>query len=306
MNQYDEKTLTEWELKVDEKDELLARKRRLLLYHSGFIKELKEVEKAAEKSLPLDSIWPPERALEWRYLKELDQHGTFRRAFMVKYELIPENDLTWELAKLRKIAKVGKWSNWKGKRDTFWRDVNWYELDLIRKKNKGTPKQIIKTKELYIDVYVLSYWQRCEQQMFRKLCKIAKVVPTERERQGKKWLEIPKSDKFKLLYYLGRFNMGRAKGNLGFPAKEYPPLDGGSEELQTGRKYLIYVEQEWPEQLFSREPELPCNKELQAIRDSYNECYEIDYIYDPLNEKVEKATERIKKKIDLIYDFYQD
>ena len=63
--EYDEPTLAKWESEVDEKDELLATKRWLLLHHPDFINELREVAKAAGKSLPINQIIPSEMALDW-------------------------------------------------------------------------------------------------------------------------------------------------------------------------------------------------------------------------------------------------
>ena len=303
MNEYDEATLVKWKSEVDEKNELLARKRWLLLHHPNFIKELREVERAAGKRLPWGRIWPPEMILDYRkYLLELDKHGTPRRAFMVRYDLFPENDLTWELAKLRKIARDGGWGKWYKK--TFDRQAWWFDL---RQGGKGKSSREIaeltlknKGYLIFLELQTLNYWRTNEVQKFNKLCKskIARV-PT---------VEQTQTDKLKLLYLLCRFSMGRAKGNLGSPAMEYPPFDGDSEELQTGRKYLVHVDYEWPDELFEKEPELTCSEELQDLRDDYlwyREQYTGKDSDLPIRNMIRKAISDMKKKINKLYEYYQ-
>ena len=53
MNEVDEPTLAKHDSEVEEKDDLLARKRWLLLYHPDFLKELRGVVETAGKRLPL-------------------------------------------------------------------------------------------------------------------------------------------------------------------------------------------------------------------------------------------------------------
>lgn len=75
------------QLQDDEYRELLARKRWLLLHNPQFLKELREVEKAAGKKLPWGRVWPSEMILDYKYLFELDKHGTSRLAFIGTYDL---------------------------------------------------------------------------------------------------------------------------------------------------------------------------------------------------------------------------
>lgn len=320
MNKFDELTIKTYESELLERVELRARKHWLLLHHTEFQKELREVEQDAGKTLPLglhpefsnDSrgmMLPYWHALDYeRNLSEFYNDGTSGQAFISKYDLFPDNDLSWALAKLRKVAKDGHWYSYQNDKDTFWRDAEWYDLKL---KNNDTEilEKSIKRDVVSFDIGALDYWKNKDEvkdkALFERLCKFAKVVPTEREKSGKKWLEISKSDKLKLLYYLGRFNLGISKGNLGWPATQYPPFDGGSEELQTGRKYLIHIDYEWPIQLFTREEStFICSQ----IRDSYID-WRTDYLssecYESQRSKIRKARFSLKKKIDQLYVSYQ-
>ncbi len=323
MNEYDEATLVKWKSDVDEKKELLARKRWLLLHHPNFKNELREVERAAGKRLPWE-ILPEEIILDYRkYLSELDKPGTPRRAFMVKYDLLPENELSWELAKLRIIAKDGGW----GKRDkqTFVRHAWWYELAKPKQKqNKKTSREIKNlTLEnshywIFIDMQALAYWQREEPENFKRLCKIANVlIPAE--------LKHDTSDKLELLYHLERFKLGRVKTestqgeppDVASPDKcapltRFPPYNHDNVELLPGKEYLIHVGYEWPEGrgidlIFSKEMELPGTKELGDLRSDFLRAWRwyTDDDYDfPAQKMIRRAISNMQQKISKTYEYY--
>lgn len=301
MDKYDRKTLAKQEAEYEEKKELLARKRWLLLHHPDFMKELRDVEQAAGKRLPWGRVLPPEMILDYRrYLGQLDQHGTPRRAFMVKYKLIPNPDRIWELAELRQAARVCNWG-----KGNFRRDAWWYELSQKGKTAREIVEETLDSKSDWIDIDLsaFDYWATERPDQFKRLCRIAKVP------------KVPdRTDKLKLLYHLGRFKLVRAKGDFGFPAREYPPFDGGSRELQADRLYLIHVNYEWPEegginQLFAREPEQKVCQELKDLRSDWLELWKdyTDGVYiEPMYRKISKAIERMQKKIDKTYRFYQE
>jgi len=299
--EYDEPTLAEWESEVDEKDELLARKRWLLLHHPDFIAELREVEKAAGKRLPIGRVWPYEMALDWKYLRELDKHGTPRHAFIGKYDLFPmqSGELHFALAHLRKLAEDGKWGKWD--KDTFNRHAWWYELKHSGKSDNEIKELALNNKFywIFLEIRTLAYWQKEEAEYFTHLCKIAEV-PTEKQTP---------LDKLNLLYFLNRFRLGKGKGKLGLPRRQFPPLDGGSREIQTGREYFVHVNYEWPEGLFSESPDLACDEKLKELRDDYL-WYRDEYLGEshnaPMHVMIRKARKDMKEKIEKIYKFYQE
>ena len=301
--EYDEPTLAKWKSEVDEKNELLGRKRWLLLQHPDFLQELREVEKAAGKNLPLGRVLPVEMALDWKYLGHLDKLGTPRHAFIGKYELFPMQpaELAFELARLRKLAKNGRWGAWD--KNTFNRQAWLFDLRQEGKTSREIAELTLRNKTylVFLELQALSYWRKSEIQKFNELCrnKIARV-PTVKQTQ---------TDKLKLLYLLGRFDLSRAKGNLGWPAREFPPFDGDSRELRSGRQYLVHVDYEWPEQLFEKEPQFTCSEELQNLRYDYL-WYQEQYLgkdsYLPIRNMIRKAIADMKKKINKLYEGYQE
>jgi len=323
MKKIDDATLSKWKSEAAEKRELLIRKKWLLQKHPDFKKELQEVALAAGKSLKCKGSFVDNGinrtmildCLHWDNLKELDKHGTPRHAFMVQYDLIPEppgaGALTWELAKLRKLKKAASW----GGQEKFWKDAEWYELSQQGKSDWEIVEEMKNKMDwIPIDMHALAYWKKKTPENFKKLhmlaeeklekfkmlCRIAKTKPDKQ-----KLLNL------KLLYLLGRFILGRAKGNFGPPAREYPPFDGGSEELQTDRLYLVHTHYEWPEQLFSQQPDLETTKELKNLRNGghgflscLNEYADKNYTAT-MRGSVRQQLSRMKKKIEKTYEFYQ-
>ncbi len=273
---FDKKTLKEWKSKYVEKDELLRRKCWLLLKHSDFMKELGEFEHAAGKRLPDGAKHglaplPHEKILFWESLRKLDPNRTSH--FIVKYDLKPYEDWILELAKLRKIAKDGKWQMWKDQ--TFARNVWWYDLrergHSVREIVDKIPKH--KGYDISTEFLTLAHWQNQEHRNFKKLCQIAGV---QEIRQNK-------TDKLKLLYFL-----------------DYP-------KFLIDWRYL-YDDYEWPDDSFEKEPELRCNKELKYLRDDYKECRD-DYLQGSYSEHrqtmIRKAIADTKRKINQLYLSYQ-
>ena len=297
---FDKKTLEEWKSKYVERDELLRRKCWLLLHHSDFFKELGEFEQAAGKRLPDGAKHglaplPYEKILFWESLRKLDPNRTSH--FIVKYDLKPHEDWILELAKLRKIAKDGKWQRWKDQ--TFARNVWWYDLrergHSVREIVDKIPKH--KGYDISTEFLTLVHWQNQEHRNFKKLCQIAGV---QEIRQNK-------TDKLKLLYFL-----------------DYPKIAGVQEIRQNKTdklkllyldyaKFLIdwrylYDDYEWPDDSFEKEPELRCNKELKNLRDDYTECRD-NYLQGSYSEHrqsmIRKAIADMKRKIDQLYLYYQ-
>ena len=278
----------------EEIKELRDRRLWLLWQNESIKQDFREVVKGMEdfQTNMLASLSKNQyQLLRWVTIRQFEKTKE-GRTFLHKYGLTQRSD-DW-LFTLRELQIMANKGNWGTDNTAFWLHAWWYQMkeDQNITHYHEIASKTDKKYSRYVNLRVLGFWRFQEPEEFRELCNLAKCGSKLSEQTGNH-----------LLWLLGRLKVGVGRIDTGPPATEYPPVDGGDERIQTGRKYYVPCDYdfEYPERLFDEFP-VPdeLRKELKPFLQSFEKHRE-DYLApgsdSSIENTIENAVIRMRKRI---------